>query len=138
MPKVNVEASIDIAAPAERVHAVLVDFNTWPTWSPWLYLEPEAKITYRGVVGATGHGYDWVGIKTGAGAMTLLHSSLERIDCDLQFLKPFKSEAEVAFKLEAVDNEKTRLTWTMKSGLPFFMFWMKASMISMIKTDFQR
>ena len=138
MPKVNVEASIEIAASRERVHEVLVDFNTWPIWSPWLYLEPDARLEYRGEVGQTGHGYDWVGRKTGAGGMTLLHSSLERIDCDLQFLKPYKSEAEVAFDLEAVDASTTRLTWHMKSSLPFFMFWMKATMVGMITSDYHR
>ncbi len=138
MPKVNVEASIEIAVPAERVHEVLVDFNTWPTWSPWLYLEPDVTLSFRGQVGRAGHGYDWSGNKTGAGGMTLLFSSLERIDCDLQFIKPFKSEAQVEFKLEAVDSSTTRLTWIMKTSLPFYLFWMKANMIGMIKSDYQR
>lgn len=138
MPKVNVEASIEIAAPRERVHEVLVDFNTWPIWSPWLYLEADTRLEYRGAVGQTGHGYDWVGRKTGAGGMTLLHSSSERIDCDLQFLKPYKSEADVAFDLEAIDESTTRLTWYMKSSLPFYLFWMKAMMVGMITSDYRR
>jgi effector-binding domain-containing protein len=138
MPKFNVESTIDIAAPTELVREVLVDFNTWPIWSPWLYLEPETKVTYRGEVGQIGHGYDWVGKKTGAGGMTLLHASESRIDCDLQFLKPFKSEAEVGFDIQALDDGQSRVTWSMNSSLPIFMFWMKPMMIGMIKADYNR
>lgn len=138
MPKIYVDSTIDIAASAEAIRDVLVDFNTWPIWSPWLYMEPEAQITFRGEVGETGHGYDWQGNKTGSGGMTLLNSSVSRVDCDLQFLQPFKSEAEVSFDIERLQNGKSRVTWSMKGGLPFFMFWMKPMMIGMIKSDYIR
>lgn len=138
MPKINVESTIDIAASAETIREVLVDFNTWPVWSPWLYMEPETEVSYRGEIGRTGHGYDWVGKKTGSGGMTLLHSSESRIDCDLQFLKPFKSEAEVAFEIETLDDGQSRVTWYMISSLPLLMFWMKPMMIGMIQSDYNR
>lgn len=138
VPKINVDSTIDIAAPAERILDVLVDFNTWLSWSPWLYVEPEAQVTFRGEVGKTGHGYDWHGNKIGSGGMTLLSSSASRVDCDLQFLKPFKSEAEVAFDIEPLEDGHSRVTWHMKSRLPFFMFWMKPMMLGMIKSDYSR
>lgn len=138
MPKFNVVSSIDIAASLERVREVLVDFNTWPVWSPWLYMEPETRVTVRGEAGQTGHGYDWFGIKTGSGGMTLLSWSDTRIDCDLQFLTPFKSEAEVAFDIQPINDGETRVTWHMNSSLPFFMFWMKPLMMGMIKADYYR
>jgi effector-binding domain-containing protein len=138
VPKINVDSTIDIAAPTERILDVLVDFNTWPIWSPWLYVEPETLVTYRGEVGKTGHGYDWQGTKTGSGGMTLLNSSASRVDCDLHFLKPFKSEAEVAFDLQPLEDGQSRVTWYMKSSLPFFMLWMKPMMLGMIKSDYNR
>ncbi|MDB4223691.1 GyrI-like domain-containing protein [Granulosicoccus sp.] len=138
MPKFNVESSIDIAVPAEIILDVLVDFNTWPIWSPWLYMEPKTQVSYRGEPGQTGHGYDWQGNKTGSGGMTLLSSSSNRVDCDLQFLKPFKSEAEVAFDIQPLEDGQARVTWSMLSSLPIFMFWMKPMMIGMIKSDYNR
>jgi effector-binding domain-containing protein len=138
MPKFNVESSIDIAVPAEIILDVLVDFTTWPIWSPWLYMEPETQVTYRGEPGQTGHGYDWQGNKTGTGGMTLLSSSASRIDCDLQFLKPFKSEAEVAFEIQPLEDGQSRVTWYMVSSLPIYMFWMKPMMMGMIKSDYNR
>jgi len=46
------------------------------------------------------------------------------IKSDLQFLKPWKSFARVNFMLEP-QGEGTKVSWTMESKLPFFMFWIK-------------
>ena len=138
MPKIDVQASIDITTPIHRIHAALVDFQTWPIWSPWLYMEPGASVTYRGSKGELNHGCDWIGKKVGSGGMTLTNSTANRIECDLQFVKPFKSQADVAFDLDAIDEESTRVTWYMKSSLPIFMFWMKGTMSGMIRSDYNR
>ena len=138
MPALNVQSSIEIAASVGQVRKVLVDFRTWPVWSPWLYLEPDTPVTYRGDAGKSGHGYDWEGDKIGAGGMTLVDSTDERINCDLQFLKPFKSSASVRFDLQSIAPVNTRVTWLMDSSLPFFMFWMKADMAGMIRSDYRR
>lgn len=103
-----------------------------------MYTEPEAQVTYRGQKAETGHGYDWLGNKTGAGGMTLTRVSDTRIECDLQFLKPFKSQADVAFDLHESGPAQTRVTWHMNSRLPIFMFWMQASMAGMIRSDYNR
>jgi len=113
VPKVNVSATTEIAVSATQAHDALSNFETWPIWSPWLYIEPNTKVTYRGQPGEAGHGYDWLGEKTGEGQMTLLQTTGQKIECDLQFIKPFKS-------------------------MPIFMFWMKETMSGMIKTDYKR
>ncbi len=138
MPSLNVQAQIEINATPDQIHKVLTDFHTWPAWSPWLYIEPEANVTYRGTAGQLEHGYDWLGDKTGAGGMSLTRSDPHRIECDLQFLKPFKSQADVAFDLSVLTPKSTRVTWLMDSSLPFFLFWMKASMSGMIRADYSR
>ena len=42
----HVKRSLEIAAPRESVFATIVDFKSWPQWSPWLIHEPNADITY--------------------------------------------------------------------------------------------
>lgn len=138
MPKVNVSATTEIAVSATQAHDALSNFETWPIWSPWLYIEPNTKVTYRGQPGEAGHGYDWLGEKTGEGQMTLLQTTGQKIECDLQFIKPFKSKAEVSFDIDSIDSAHCRVTWHMKSSLPIFMFWMKETMSGMIKTDYKR
>lgn len=138
MPKIDVDSSIDIAAPVEKIRDILVNFHTWTAWSPWLYIEPDAEVTYRGVVGQTGHGYDWQGARIGSGGMTLLNSTADRVDCDLQFVKPFRFDAEVNFEIQPLDDGNSRVTWQMKSSLPLLMFWMSPTMIDMVQSDYRR
>ncbi|MEE9335838.1 MAG: GyrI-like domain-containing protein [Granulosicoccaceae bacterium] len=132
------EASIDIEANIETVRAELTDFKSWPIWSPWLYVEPDSKVAFHGSTGNVGAGNSWMGDKTGEGRITLVKNEPERLELDLDFIKPFKSHADVYFDLTAINEHKTHINWGMNSSLPFFMFWMKNSMVAMIKSDYRR
>ena len=138
MPVINTQASIEIAASVASVHSVIVNFRTWPVWSPWLYLEPDAQVDYRGTIGEVGHGYDWSGQKVGAGGMTLIRTTGAQVECDLQFLKPFKSSARVTFDLQEISADLTCVTWHMDSQLPIFLFFMTGTMSGMIRSDYRR
>lgn len=138
MSAIVIQASTTIKAPAARVHDALSDFTTWPIWSPWLYVEPDAQVNYTGDKGEPGHGYQWHGDQVGTGNMRITGVAPARINCDLHFVKPFKSTACVWFDLIEEPDGYTRVSWHMDSPLPFFMFWMKQSMSAEIKADYQR
>ena len=134
MPKTHVSKSLVIEAPAHRVFSIINDFHHWSIWSPWLVAEPDAKVTVRD----DGKFYEWEGNRTGAGEMTIVKEDQEKtVDYNLTFLKPWKSTAKVRFICQP-DGQKTRVSWTMDSSLPFFMFWMKKSMEAFIGADFER
>lgn len=137
MPAIDTEASIRINAPIETVQSALTDFESWPTWSPWLYTEPGAEVTCRGERGTIGHGYDWTGERVGAGSMELRSIERHRLEMDLTFLKPFRSTADVSFDLTESDGS-TDVAWGMRSRLPFFLFFMTGTMTAMIKADYER
>jgi hypothetical protein len=110
------------------------DFRQWPTWSPWLIAEPDSRMSYP----TDGRGYTWEGKITGSGEVLVTSETPTRlIDCQLTFLKPWKSVNAVRFQFAARDGG-TEVTWTMDGSLPFFMFWMKAMMTGFIGADFQR
>jgi len=138
VPAFNIVSSIDIDVPAARVREALADFNTWPIWSPWLIMERDCSVTYKGTPGELGHGYDWDGQKVGSGGMTLTSLDANRLEADLLFLKPWKSKADIAFDYEAIDENKTHVKWHMDSSLPFFMFFMLGKMKAMISSDYDR
>lgn len=134
MPKMNVSRSIEIDAPVESVFPKLNDLNHWTVWSPWLILEPETKVTVR----EDAKYYEWEGERTGSGNMTITsEKENERLDIDLVFLKPWKSKAKVGFIIQPNGN-KTKVTWTMDSSMPFFMFFMKSMMEAFIGMDYER
>ncbi len=134
MPKMNVERSIMIDAPSEKIYAILNNFNEWQAWSPWLITEPEAKVT----VSEDAKSYEWEGNRTGSGNMSITNESENSlIDYDLNFVKPWKSKAKVRFRLEPKDGG-TEVAWGMDSSLPFFMFWMTKMMTAFISMDYDR
>ena len=56
---------------------------------------------------------------------------------DLTFLKPWKSQAKVAFYLKE-EGASTQVRWTIDSGIPFFLFWMKKQMEIFVGMDYDR
>ena len=124
MPKMNIDKSIVIDKPISEVYSTIRDFNKWTAWSPWIITDPEAKVT----VAADNNSYEWVGPVTGEGNMKITsEKENERIDIDLTFLKPWKSEAKVWFIFKD-EGGSTKVNWGMDSSLPFFLFWMKNMM----------
>lgn len=134
MAKLDVSKSIWIDAPIEKVFSVLKDFNQFTAWSPWLIAEPEAIVN----VNDDATYYEWIGNRVGSGNMSITETKQnESIDCDLMFLKPYKSKAKVRYELVPTQNG-TEVTWKMDSSLPFFLFWMQKSMTTYIGMDYER
>jgi len=134
MPKTHVVRHKIIHAPIETVYEAVADLGKWEAWSPWLMMEPDATVS----VAPDKKSYSWTGNRVGEGHMALTdktpHSSARY---DLTFLKPFKSQAKVAMDLKPVDGG-TKVTWSMDSALPFFMFFMKNMMETFIGMDYER
>ena len=134
MPKLNIEKSITIDCPIEKVFESVRDFKQWKEWSPWIIAEPDCKITYA----KDGKSYDWEGKIIGAGGMQITEEDKPTsIKYKLTFLKPWKSESEVEFKF-AKKGDGTEVTWTMDGSLPFFLFFMKKMMTAFIGMDYER
>lgn len=136
MPKMHIKKSIEIKAPVAKVFSTISDFHHWQPWSPWLIMEPEAKV----IVADDGKEYSWEGKKVGSGEMKITkEEDLKRVDVDLTFLKPWKSHAKVWFEVDNTDDgDSTNLSWYMDSSLPFFMFWMTKTMTALIGMDYSR
>lgn len=134
MPKFSVLRSITIQAPIENIYDVLSNFNHWTAWSPWLVMEPEAKVQVSG----DGKSYQWFGKRVGEGKMQILSEQKNKqINYSLNFIKPWKSKAEVSFLLTEKEGA-VEVSWAMHSQLPFFLFWMKKMMIAFLSMDYDR
>lgn len=134
MAAFSVQQSIEIQASPRQVYDLVRNFRRWPEWSPWIIVEPDCSLEFS----EDGMSYSWNGEVIGSGGMRIANDEPgERIEYDLRFLKPFKSQADVAFRLLEKDGG-TEVVWSMQSALPFFLFFLKKQMVAMIGSDYDR
>ena len=128
----------DIAAPPEKVFALINDFRDWTKWSPWEKLDPGLQRTHSGAANGKGAVYAWSGNKkVGQGHMEILESAPSAIRIKLDFLKPFEAHNITEFKLEPRGGG-THVSWTMSGPLNFMMKLMHVfmNMDKMVGKDF--
>lgn len=134
MPKTHIARSKIINASIEKVYDAVADLSQWEAWSPWLIMEPDAKVT----VADDKQSYSWTGERVGEGHMVITSATENQsVRYDLNFIKPWKSYAAVGMDLRETGGG-TEVTWTMDSSLPFFMFWMKKMMETFVGMDYER
>ncbi|MGJ8656085.1 MAG: SRPBCC family protein [Akkermansiaceae bacterium] len=135
MPKMKVSEKVDIGVSVEKVYAYLHNFKNWSEWSPWLVCERDCALQFSD---DSREWYSWDGKYVGAGRMSLKKTvENEGFDYFLEFLKPWKSKADVKFDLTETEGG-VEVVWTMDSSLPWFMWWLKPMMERMIAMDYQR
>ena len=117
----TVERERTVAAPADRVRALITDFHEWTAWSPWEDLDPEIHRAYSGAERGVGAKYAWTGNrKAGAGSMEITGATDNQVDLRLEFLKPFKSDNRIAFVLTP-RGDSTHVVWRMTGPRPLLM-----------------
>jgi carbon monoxide dehydrogenase subunit G len=135
----HVERSTTINAPADAVHAYLIDFHKWDAWSPWEKYDPGMKRTYDGPSSGTGAIYTWNGNSAvGEGRMEIIGVTPTKVNIKLDFLSPMEAHNTVAFALQP-QGAATQVLWTMDGENNYLSKLMQvfASMDSMIGKDFE-
>lgn len=110
----HIERAATMAAPPEEVFAQINDFHHWNNWSPWLDLDPNAKVTFEGPDSGEGAIFRWAGNENvGEGSMTIVESRPnEHVRIKLVFLKPMEGVATTDLALMPA-GEGTKVTWSM-------------------------
>lgn len=110
----TVTRSTVVAAPVERIFGLINNFHHWESWSPWEDVDPALNRTYTGPDSGDGASYAWRGNrKAGEGSMTITNArEPQRVEIQLDFLKPVPAQNRVVFALEP-QGEQTTVTWTM-------------------------
>ena len=127
--------SIEIYRPAAEVFALVADFTSWRSWSPWLCMEPDCPVRIEGEPGSPGHAQHWEGDTS----IRLARVEPERaLLYDLEFLKPWKSRSQAGFDFEPTGAGGCRVIWWMRGSLPLFLFFMRRTMAAWVGSDYAR
>lgn len=136
----QVQRKATIAAPPDKVFALIDDFHRWGEWSPWEKLDPAMTRTFEGPATGPGAVYAWKGNKdVGQGRMEIAESTPpSRIAIKLDFIEPMESNNVTEFVLAPKDGG-TEVTWTMRGPSPYLTKLMDTvvGMDRMIGKDFE-
>ncbi|MBI4001134.1 MAG: SRPBCC family protein [Nitrospira defluvii] len=136
----RVQRTTTIAAPSEKVFALINDLHSWASWSPWEKMDPAMKKSYSGAPQGAGAALDWNGNNdVGTGRMEIASTvPSSRVVIKLDFLKPFEAHNQAEFTLEG-GGTATTVTWAMHGPQPFMMKVMDLvmGMDKMVGKDFE-
>lgn len=136
----RLQRSASIKAPPEKIFALINDFRSFGSWSPYEKLDPAMKRSYTGAAGGKGAIYAWESEgKAGIGRMEITESSPpSRIAINLDFTKPFEAHNIVEFTLEPRGAD-TIVTWAMRGPTPFLgkVMHVFVNFDRMVGTDFE-
>ena len=135
----DVNRSITVDKSNAEVFNLVQDFNKWTVWSPWLCMEPDAKVSISGNGMSVNDKYSWIGELVGEGTITHTKIDLGKvIEQNILFKAPMESTSFVYWEFNNVNDSTTKVTWGMKGEMPFYLRFMAKMMEPMIGMDYER
>jgi uncharacterized protein YndB with AHSA1/START domain len=115
----QVQRTVTIKAPPEKIFALIGDVHRWGIWSPYEKLDPAMRRTLSGAAEGKGSIYEWDSdSRAGRGRMEITNASPpSQVTIKLDFVKPFESHNTVNFTLRP-QGESTNVTWAMQGPIP--------------------
>ena len=134
--------SISIAQTPQTLFAFMSNLHRFHEWSPWQHLDPNMKRVLAGTPGQIGSSHSWHGnSKAGEGSMTITSlESPQKIEIDLNFIKPFKSSNKTIWQIEDLGQGQSKVTWIMTGELTSFFHKLFAllAMNRLVGKDFEK
>lgn len=115
-PEFRAVRSTSIAAPPDKVYALLADPREWKRWTVWNQRDPAMAITYSGPDVGAGAGWAWKSKSEGDGKMTFTAAEpAKRLAYELYF-PDFGTTSNGALEL-AAEGSGTKVTWIMNGNM---------------------
>jgi uncharacterized protein YndB with AHSA1/START domain len=109
-PKFSVARSVSIAAPPDKVYALVVDPRRWKEWTVWNKRDPQMQMSYSGPPSGAGAAWSWQSKTEGDGRMTFTAAAAStRVDYELYF--PDFGTTSTGDVSLAPEGGGTRVTW---------------------------
>jgi uncharacterized protein YndB with AHSA1/START domain len=134
----TVTRSADIAAPPDKVYALVANPREWNRWAVWHQRDPGMKIDYTGPASGAGAGWSWKSASEGEGRMNFTAAEPpRRLAYELHFTD-FGSTSKGEFRIDPTPGG-SRVSWVMNGdtgGNPLAR-WFALGADRMIGRDFE-
>lgn len=109
----HVYRTIEVKRPLGEVFQYIKYVKNQDDWSPWDKKDPDMKKNYIGTDGTVGFKSHWEGNKqVGEGEQEITNIlENEKMESQLRFIKPWKSQSDTYIKVEKIDENTTKVTW---------------------------
>lgn len=115
----QIERSIRIEAPPEKVFALIHDLRQFNRWNPYEKKDPAIQGSYGKVEAGPGASYAWVSGEVGVGSMEIVESiAPSRVAMKLDFVKPFEAHNQVVFTVQPAGSG-SEVRWLMQGPSPY-------------------
>ena len=115
-PKFTAARSTRIAAPPDKVYALIADPREWKRWTVWNQRDLAMQITYSGPPSGAGAGWAWKSKSEGDGKMTFTAAEPNRRLAYELFFPDFGTTSTGALELATADAS-TKVTWSMNGDM---------------------
>ncbi|WP_405382527.1 SRPBCC family protein [Maribacter sp. LLG6340-A2] len=138
----HVYRSIELDHPTDKVWEHIKYLEKQNQWSPWSKKDPNMEQKIIGTDGTVGAISYWNGNKeVGEGEQEITKIvDGKRMEQDLRFLKPYKSESESYMDLIELGPNKSKVTWGFsgKNKFPMSIMMLFMNMDKMVGKDFEQ
>lgn len=138
----HVYRSIEIDRSTSEVWEHLKYLEKQTQWSPWAKKDPNMEQKITGIDGEVGALSYWNGNKEVGEGEQEITTIVEgkRIEQDLRFFKPYKSESDCYMDLEELSSNKSKVTWgfTGNNKFPMSIMMLFMNMDKMVGKDFEQ
>ncbi len=135
-----VERTVVIDKPKQEVFDFVKLLRNQELYSKWAEMDPNQITTYTGLDGTPGFIAAWEGSKdVGQGEQEIIRVvDGERIDTELRFIKPFKSQSDAYMVTESLGEEQTLVRWGFSGRMswPMNLFLLFMDMNEAIGADY--
>ncbi|WP_373071849.1 SRPBCC family protein [Zeaxanthinibacter enoshimensis] len=137
----DVNRSITVKRPRKDVFEYLKYLKNQAEWSPWEKKDPNMEKKFTGTDGTVGAVNYWNGNKDvgeGEQEITAIREG-ERVDGQLRFFKPWKSQSDCYLITEDAGKDSTKVTWGFsgKNKFPMSIMMLFINMDKAVGKDFE-
>ena len=139
--KFDIQRTKVIDAPTALVYGKVNDFTTWESWSPWLYKDPNTKLTYSDITSGEGASYSWESDndEVGSGSMETVEAvANESLRQKITFTDPWEQQSNIYWNFKPAEGGGTEVTWGMQGEMPFMARYMAAKMDEYVGPDYDK